>query len=60
MASRVKSLIVHPMDPLGEKISGIGTFLKGFIKHSPEDFDIEWIGITSDKRERRIDKNLEA
>lgn len=54
MVSRIKLLIIHPMDPLGQKIGGIGTLLKGFVKYSPEDFDVEWIGITSDKRERRI------
>jgi len=48
----VKILIIYPTDPLGPKVGGAETFLKGFIKNAPEDFDIEFIGISSDRKER--------
>ena len=51
-SSRVKITIIHPSDPLGRKIGEIETFLKGFIKYAPEDFAIEWIGVTSDSRKK--------
>jgi len=46
----VKLLIIYPTDPLGPKVGGAETFLKGFIKNAPEDFDIELIGISSDRK----------
>ena len=52
--SKVKCLIIYQMDPLGNKIGGIETFLKNFIKYSPNDFDIEFVGITSSKKERPV------
>ena len=33
----VKLLIIYPMDPLGPKVGGAETFLKGFIKNAPGD-----------------------
>ncbi|MCX8011584.1 MAG: hypothetical protein N3A64_00300, partial [Desulfobacterota bacterium] len=53
--TKVKCLIIHPMDPLGNKIGGIETLIKNFIKYTPKDFDIEFVGISSDKR-RQIGK----
>ena len=46
-----KITFIYPTDPFGEKIGGVETFIKGFIKYAPEDFDIEFIGITSDRNE---------
>ena len=54
MKSRIKVLTFHQMDPLGTKIGGTETFVKDFIKYAPEDFDIEFVGITSNKGERTI------
>ena len=48
----VKLLIIYPADPLGPKVGGAGTFLKGFIKNAPEDFDVAFIGISSDLKKR--------
>jgi len=45
-----KIVIVYPMDPLGSKIGGVETFLKGFIGYAPDDFHFRFIGITSDRR----------
>lgn len=48
----VKLLIIYPTDPLGSKVGGAGTFLQGFIKNAPEDFDVAFIGISSDRKKR--------
>ena len=48
----VKILIIYPTDPLGPKVGGTETFIKGFIKYAPEDFAIDFIGITSNVKER--------
>ncbi|MDL1980897.1 MAG: glycosyltransferase family 4 protein [Deltaproteobacteria bacterium] len=48
----VKVLIIYPTDPLGPKVGGAETFLKGFIKNAPEDFDVAFIGISSDRQKR--------
>jgi len=39
--------IIYPTDPFGPGISGIKTFIGGFIKYAPLDFKIELIGIIS-------------
>jgi len=44
------------MDLLGSKIGGIQTFIKNFIKYAPDDFDIELIGVSSDKENRPVGK----
>jgi glycosyltransferase involved in cell wall biosynthesis len=46
----VKTLMMYPFDPFGPKIGGAETFIKGFIKFSPEDFDVEFIGISSNRQ----------
>lgn len=43
----MKLLIIYPSDPLGLKIGGGETFLKGFIKYCPQDIHIEYVGVTS-------------
>ena len=48
----VKISIIFPTDPLGPKIGGAEAFLKGFIKYAPEDFNIKFIGISSDRKKR--------
>jgi len=53
---RIKPLIVYPMDPLGNKIGGIQTYIKNFVKYSPDDFKIEFIGVTSDRDNRPVGK----
>lgn len=54
MGHKIKVCIIHPMDPLGSKIGGIGTFIRGFVKHAPRDFEIEWVGVTSDRESRPV------
>jgi glycosyltransferase involved in cell wall biosynthesis len=53
---KIKLLILQPIDPLGNKIGGTKTFISNFIEHAPDEFDIEWVGISTDKRERPVGK----
>jgi len=43
----VKILIIHPTDPFGPRVGGAETLIKDFIKFAPDDFKIEFIGISS-------------
>ncbi|MBA7508993.1 D-inositol-3-phosphate glycosyltransferase [subsurface metagenome] len=54
--SRIKLLILQPIDPLGNKIGGTKTFIKNFIEHAPDEFNIEWVGISTNKKERPVGK----
>ena len=54
----IKVILVHPSDPFGPKVGGVETFIKDFIKYAPEDFDIEFIGISSDKIKRPLGKKM--
>ena len=45
--NKIVVTIIYPSDPLGQKIGGAETFLKGFIKYAPADIAIELIGIAS-------------
>lgn len=56
LTTRIKVLIAHPTDPLGNKIGGIQTFLRNFVKYAPVNFEINWMGITSDRILRPIGK----
>lgn len=56
MKDIVRLLIVHPMDPVGKKIGGIQTFIKNLIKYSPPKFDIEFVGVSANRKERPIAK----
>ncbi|WJG09739.1 glycosyltransferase family 4 protein [Aliiglaciecola sp. LCG003] len=49
-----KLVIFYPSDPFGGKVGGINSFIKGLIKCAPQDFEIEWVGITSDPNTRPI------
>lgn len=40
--------MIYPTDPFGNKLGGVETFLKGFIKFAPDLYKINFIGITSD------------
>ena len=48
--------IFFQMDLLSPGLGGMGTFLKGFIKNAPRDFDIDYIGISSNLKERPLRK----
>lgn len=50
--SKNKTTIIYPTDPLGTKVGGTETFIKGFIEFAPDDIDIEFVGITSNQQKR--------
>ena len=50
----LQTMIVFQMDPLGDKVGGIQTFIRGFVRYAPDDFDIEFVGVTSDARSRPV------
>jgi glycosyltransferase involved in cell wall biosynthesis len=50
ISMKIKISIIYPADPMGSKVGGAETFIKGFIKYAPEYFDIEYIGITGDPK----------
>lgn len=48
MIENLKTItIIHPFDPTGSRVGGIGTHVKGFIKYAPDYWNIEHIGIRS-------------
>jgi len=49
-------MIFQPLDPLGNKIGGTGTFIRNFIENAPDEFAIELVGISSNKKERPVGK----
>ena len=48
MSGPVRPLIFLPADLTGSKIGGIQSFVQGFIKFAPPDFELECIGATTD------------
>jgi glycosyltransferase involved in cell wall biosynthesis len=50
----VRTTVFLPQDPASQRIGGILTFVKGFIKFAPDDFETEVIGTTADERERPL------
>lgn len=51
--------IIYPADILGPKVGGGESFLKGLIMNAPPDFEIEFIGVTSDPQ-RQLRKWFDA
>ena len=49
-----KVTLIYPFDPLGQKVGGVETFIRGFIKYAPPELDIEHIGITTSLSERAV------
>jgi glycosyltransferase involved in cell wall biosynthesis len=52
----IKLLIIIQKDPLGEGIGGIHTYIKGLVKYLPDDFEVELVGVTTDKISRPVGK----
>jgi glycosyltransferase involved in cell wall biosynthesis len=44
---RVRVLIVLPADPERMRIGGIASFVRGFVKFAPDDFDLGFVGVTA-------------
>ena len=47
-------IVVHPRDLAEPTSGGIQTFLRDFVAHAPQDFEIFVAGVTSDAKERPI------
>jgi glycosyltransferase involved in cell wall biosynthesis len=48
-SSAVRLLIVMPNDPERMRIGGIASFVRGFVKFAPANFDIAFLGVTADR-----------
>ncbi len=50
LASRAcdRLTVVYPLDPLGSKVGGSVTFIRGFVQHAPSDLELRFVGLTSD------------
>lgn len=53
---RIQLLLIQPIDPFGNKIGGTKTFIRNFIEYAPDEFNIEWVGISTNKKERPVGK----
>lgn len=54
LSGGAKVALVYPFDPFGNKVGGVETFVRGFIRHAPADIDILHVGITSGENPREI------
>jgi glycosyltransferase involved in cell wall biosynthesis len=50
----IRPRIVLPSDPFGDQIGGIKTFVRGFIRHAPSDFQVEIVACSSDPAVRPL------
>lgn len=46
--------IVHPWDPWRQGVGGFDTFLDGFLRYAPPDWEIELVGTTAEPHVRRV------
>ena len=44
--------VLYPLDPIGPKVGGSVTFIRGLMRHAPPEFQIRFIGVTCDASER--------
>jgi glycosyltransferase involved in cell wall biosynthesis len=44
---RTRITLVYPYDPLGKKVGGVETFVRGFIAHAPAHAEVSMVGITT-------------
>jgi len=52
--NKIDILLIHTTDVTGNKISGIDTFIKDFIKYLPASYNLELIGISSGRKKRPV------
>ena len=55
---KVPISIIYPTDVFGSKIGGIDSFIKGFIKYAPGNFEIELVGISEDQSDRPVGRRM--
>ena len=53
-AARVVVTVVFTADPLGPKVGGAETFIRGFLEHAPAHFDLRYVGVTCDPVRRPV------
>jgi hypothetical protein len=46
------------IDPIGKKIGGIGTLLRNFIEYARDEFQMEFVGVSWNKKERPVGYNV--
>lgn len=49
---RVPVTVVYPLDPMGPKVGGSATFIRGFVQYAPTEMAIRFIGVTCDAEKR--------
>ena len=54
----VRPLILVPIDPASDQIGGIQSFIRGFVKWAPDDFDPEFVGVSADPERRPLGRWL--
>lgn len=50
----VRILVLHPEDVVGPTIGGVATFIRDFVRFSPDDLEIEVVGTTTDALARPV------
>jgi len=49
---KVRLTVICPLDPFSNETGGAETWVRGFIKYAPDDFEVEFIGFTTDAKQR--------
>lgn len=60
MIPMTKFTIIFPSDPFGRKVGGPESYVNDIVRFAPADFEIEFIGITSDESQRPLKKWAQA
>ncbi len=50
----IRVSVVHPWDPWRQGIGGFDTFLDGFLRYAPPEWEIELVGTTAAPRDRAV------
>ncbi len=50
--SPIQVTIIDPLDPMGPKMGGSVSFIRGFVQHAPAEFELRFIGVTCDPARR--------
>ncbi|UMR32532.1 glycosyltransferase [Massilia sp. MB5] len=46
--SRIQVIQIHPYDPTSSYVGGIGTYIRGIIKHTPAECEVSYVGVSTD------------
>lgn len=50
----MRVILIHQHDPSLHYAAGIGTFINGFIKYAPAEFEVSLVGVTADPQARPV------